>query len=184
MALQGRTTARYRDTFFVSSIVGDNVGVFQALVGELTALLAMPVKLEKVDCHVRFLELRLKLAAGAPVHVTVAFRTDDDRQGEDHSVTSWPPPNDPRASLVLPSLLQGLASKIRHYHVPRTRGYTAAIRRATAFVRSRGYPLKGWVRSWALALVRQGAIVHCLPLLLRKVLHGCMGSIPAIRQSQ
>ena len=183
-ALQGRATARYRDNFFVSTICGDNDELFQALAGKLTTMLSMPVKLEKAGCHVRCLELRLKFVVGMPVHVTVAFRTDDDRQGEDRSVTSWPPPNDPRVPLVLPSLLHGLASKIRHYHVPGTRGYTAAIRRATTFVRSRGYPLKLWVRSWALALVRQGAIVHCLPLLLRNVLHGCMGSIPAIRQSQ
>ena len=130
----------------------------------------MPVKVEKVGAHVRCLELRLKFDLNRPVHVTVAFRTDSDRQGEDNSVTSWPPPSDPRLPLVLPGLLHGLASKIRQYSVIGARGYTAAVRRATAFVKSRGYPCKCWVRPWALALVRQGASAECLPCLLRKAL--------------
>ena len=181
IALRDRATARYRDNFFVSMCSDDEAGVFTALAEELTAMLAMPVKLEKFGSHVRCLELRLRFSASKPVHVTVAFRTDEDRQGEDQLVTSWPPRQDPRVPLVLPSLLHGLASKIRLYHVVGTAGYTSAIRKATAFIRSRNYPIKWWARSWALALVRQGAVAHCLPRLLRAALHNSSAETPAIR---
>ena len=158
-------------TFFVTMRSDDNINIFTALAKELTALLAMPVKLEKYGSHVSCGALRLRFSADKPVHVTVAFRTDNDRQGEDHMVTSWPPRQDPRVPLVLPSLLHGLASKLRLYHVSGTNGYTSAIRKATAFIRSRGYPIKWWARSWTLALIRQGAVAHCLPRLLRTALH-------------
>ena len=171
IALQDRASARYRDNFFVTMRSDDNINIFTALAKELTALLAMPVKLEKYGSHVSCGALRLRFSADKPVHVTVAFRTDNDRQGEDHMVTSWPPRQDPRVPLVLPSLLHGLASKLRLYHVSGTNGYTSAIRKATAFIRSRGYPIKWWARSWTLALIRQGAVAHCLPRLLRTALH-------------
>ena len=66
----------------------DDGDVFSALATELTTLLAMPVKLEKVGSHVRCLELRIRFSSGEAVHTTVAFRTDEDRQGEDRLVTS------------------------------------------------------------------------------------------------
>ena len=178
-ALQHRASARYRDNFFVTMQGDDNGEVFSTLAKELTTLLAMPVKLEKVGSHVRCLELRLRFSSDEAVHTTVAFRTDEDRQGEDHAVTSWPPRNDPRVPLVLPSLLHGLASKLRLYYIPGTKGYTCAIRKATAFIRARGYPVNWWARSWALALVRQGAIAQCLPRLLRTALHCDFTQTPA-----
>ena len=176
-SLQHRATARYRDNFFITTRENDETAIYPAMANDLTTLLAMPVKLENVGSHVRCLELRLKFSLGLPVNVTIVFRTDDDRQGEDHTVTSWTPKSDPRIHLVLPSL----ASKIRLYHMPGTR---AAILRATAFVRSRGYPMRWWARYWALALVRQGAVVHCLPDLLRRVLNGQFGRTPPIWMSQ
>ena len=73
----------------------DDGVVFSTLATELTTLLAMPVKLEKVGSHVRCLELRLRFSSGDAVYTTVAFRTDEDRQGEDRLVISWPPRIDP-----------------------------------------------------------------------------------------
>ena len=100
-------------------------------------MLAMPAKMEKAGTNVRCLEMRLQFSPQQPFHVTVAFRTDTDRQGENNSVTTWPPKSDPRVPLVLPSLLHGLASKLRQYRVEGARAYTAAIRKATAFVHAR-----------------------------------------------
>ena len=59
------------------------------------------------------------------------------------------------------------------------KGYTSAIRKATAFVRARGYPVKWSARSWALAPIRQGAIAQCLPRLLRTALHCSLTQTPA-----
>ena len=75
----------------------------------------------------------MDVTAGVAPRVIVAFRTDPDRQGESQDVTSWPPRPDPRTRLVLDSLLQGLASKLRLYRVPGTGGFTAVIRQALAF---------------------------------------------------
>ena len=127
----------------------------------------MPVKFVSVGPEVRCLELRVAVAPDRPLRVTVAFRTDDDRQGESRDVTSWPPRSDPRARLALPSLLQGLAAKLRLYRVAGTTGYPAALRRALRFVRERGYPTRWWVRPFAQALLRHGVPIGCLPRLLR-----------------
>ena len=73
-------TARYRDNYFVAlTAAAAAVMDFQSAAG-LSDLLAMPVKIEQSGCYVRCLELRLLFRDGAPVHVTVAFRTDADRQ--------------------------------------------------------------------------------------------------------
>ena len=96
--------------------------------------------------------------------VAVAFMTDPDRQGESNDVTSWPPRSDPRARLVVFSLLQGLAAKLRLYRVAGTGGFTGAIRRALAFIRKRGYPKCWWVRPFAQALARNGPCeLHATP---------------------
>ncbi len=84
-----------------------------ALADVLTAMLGMPIKWVQRDRTIRVLELRVTVGPGRP-RVVVAFRTDSDRQGESGDVTSWPPPpGDPRVPLVLRSLLEGLAAKLR-----------------------------------------------------------------------
>ena len=167
-SLAGCPTARYRDNYFVAlpDVSLGRVAVHD-MASQLSELLAMPVKFEQLGAVVRCLELRLAFGVGRPVHVTVAFRTDADRQGEAGNVTAWPGRWDPRTPRVLPGLLAGLAAKLRQYRAPGTGGYTAAIRRATAFVKAKGYPSRWWVRRFALSLLRQGVPAGCLPPLLR-----------------
>ena len=166
-ALAGCATSRYRDNFFVAFPFLPTNDACQRLTPVLTNLLGMPVKFVSVGPEVRCLELRVAVAPDRPLRVTVAFRTDDDRQGESRDVTSWPSRSDPRARLALPSLLQGLAAKLRLYRVAGTTGYPAALRRALRFVRERGYPTRWWVRPFAQALLRHGVPIGCLPRLLR-----------------
>ena len=130
-------------------------------------MLGMPVKWVSAGSVFRCLELRITVEAGQQPRVAVVFRTDADRQGESGDVTSWPPRTDPRARLVLNSLLQGLAAKLRLYRIG-AKGFTGALRAALTFVRQRRYPKRWWVRPLALALLRNGVPVGCLPRLLRK----------------
>jgi hypothetical protein len=118
------------------------------------------------------LELRVAVEPGHAPRVVVAFRTDPDRQGESGDVDSWPPRGDPRVRLVLGSLLEGLAAKLRLYRVEGTGGFTAAVRAAYIFVKQRRYPRKWWVRRFGLALLRQGVPLGCLPRLLRRAVAG------------
>ncbi len=108
-----------------------------------------------------------------PPRAVLAFRTDADRQGESHDVTSWPHRDDPRTPLVLLALLHGLAAKIRQYHVPGAGGYTATVRRSVVFLRGRGYPTSWWVRPFTMALLRCGVAVACMPHLLRTATWSC-----------
>ena len=94
------------------------------------------------------LELRAAVEPGHAPRVVVAFRTDPDRQGESGDVDSWPPRGDPRVRLVLGSLLEGLAAKLRLYWVEGIGGFTAAVRAAYIFVKQRRYPRKWWVLGW------------------------------------
>ena len=165
--LAGLPTARYRDNYFVAQTAHSLDMDYHVMAAELSTLLAMPVKFEQAGAEVRCLELRLGFSSGQSVHVTVAFRTDADRQGEAQNVTAWPGRYDPHTPKVLPGLLAGLAAKLRHYRARGTRGFTASIRRAVSFVREKGYPSKWWVRKFALCLIRQGVPVGCLPRLLR-----------------
>jgi hypothetical protein len=160
-------TSRYRDNYFVALTAGAAALNYQSVAAELTNLLAMPVKFEQAGTEVRCLELRLRFQPGRAVHVTVAFRTDPDRQGEAGNVTSWPGRFDPRTPRVLPGLLAGLAAKLRHYRAPGAGGFTADIRRAVQFIKAKGYPSRWWVRRFGLALLRQGVPHACLPHLLR-----------------
>ena len=163
-----RPTARYRDNFFVAFAALPSPSENAHLAEVLSAQLGMPVKWVSSGSSFRCLELRVNVSAGVAPRVVVAFRTRPRPPGESQDVTSWPPRSDPRVRLVLDSLLQGLASKLRLYRVPGTGGFTAAIRQALAFLRKRCYPKRWWVRPFALALLRNGVPIGCLPRLLRK----------------
>ena len=168
--LAAHATSRYRDNFFVAFASMPTPDECCKYTQALTGLLGMPVKFVSCGAEFRCLELRVSVCPGTAPKVVVAFRTDQDRQGESNDVTSWPPRSDPRARLVTSSLLQGLAAKLRLYRAEGTGGYTAAIRAALAFVRKRGYPSRWWVRPFAQALVRHGVPPGCLPRLLRKAI--------------
>jgi hypothetical protein len=163
--LSGLPTARYRDNFFVACLplmLPEILGRGAAMLSEL---LGMPVKLEGSSQQRRMLEV--VLSTGPPAKCVLAFRDAADRQGESWDVTSWPCRADPRLPQLLHSLLSGLAAKIRLYHSAGTPGFSASWRQAYAFVKRRGYPSKRWLRPLAMAALRQGAAVHCLPKVLR-----------------
>ena len=136
---------------------------------ELSGLLCMPVKTVGRASHARFLETFLSFGANG-VRCTIGFRTDSDRQGESGDVQSWPPPFDPRARMLLPGLVMGLVSKLRFYTATGIGGFTATVRRIFHFLKAREYPKRWWLRPLAVALVRVGVAVPCLPQLLRTVL--------------
>ena len=168
--LNDKLSMRYRDNFFVGMPLLDSAFSMQAVAEDLSALLAMPTKPVSVDTSIRCLETRLLFSAEEPVRCLLAFRTDADRQGESGDVNSWPMPDDPRTPMLLPGLLAGLAAKLRFYTASNVGGYTATVRRMYAFVRQRGYPRKFWMRPFALALLRCGVPVPCMPKLLRRVI--------------
>ena len=99
--LAGCVTSRYRDNLFVAFPSPPSTNIWQQLAPTLSNLLGMPVKFVSVGQEIRCLELRIAVAPGRPPRVTVAFRTDSDRQGECKDVTSWPPRSDSRARLVV-----------------------------------------------------------------------------------
>ena len=173
LQLEGTVSARYRDNFFVALSTEVTPCYYKEVAVALSQLLAMPVKFERAGTEVRCLELRLRFDPPRAVHVTVAFRTDCDRQGEAGDVVSWPPRVDPRARMLVPALLCGLASKLRQYRAPCTLGYTASIRRAFQFVKAKRYPPRWWVRPFALALAREGTPIGCMPHLLSVALTPC-----------
>ena len=158
-----RSTARYRDNFFVGFDSHPSPSENAHLVEVLSAQPEMPVKWVSSGSSFRCLELRVELSAGEAPRAVVAFRTDPDRQGESQDATSWPPRSAPRARLVLDSLLQGLASNLRLYRVPQTGGFTAAIRQALTFVKNAATPKRWWVRPFALALLRNGVLIGWVP---------------------
>ena len=135
----------------------------------LSQLLQMPVKPVARGARMRCLELWLTFSEGHAVRSVLAFRTDADRQGESNDVASWPARDDPRTRMLLPSLLQGLAAKLRFYSGPGVEGFTATVRRMVTFVSAKGYPTSWWRRPFALALLRVGVPAGCLPRQLRAV---------------
>ena len=159
----------YRDNFFIAQQLPlqplDNIAL------KLSELLSMPVKTVKCDATMRCLELRLSFCDPKHPRCTLAFRTDDDRQGESGDVVSWPQADDPRTPMLLGSLFSGLAAKLRFYCHPNISGFTATVRRMNAFVASRGYPRSWWVYDFAIALLRNGVPLPCLPTSMRKVLN-------------
>ena len=167
---------RYRDNVLVR-VTGPQYCPLDLTATELTALLSMPVKGVGRGAQARCLEVHLRLGAAVPCCI-LAFRTDADRQGESWDVRSWPEVDDPRTPMILPGLLMGLASKLRFYTLEGVGGYTATIRRMYQFVKSKGYPSSWWVRPLALALLRVGAVLYCLPPLMREAL----GSQPRCRR--
>ena len=161
-------TARYRDNFF-AAINSDAVLPMDETATQLSALLCMPVKPVGQAAHARFLETFISFRANG-VCCTLGFRTDADHQGESGDVESWPPPFDPRVRLLLPGLLMGTVSKLRFYTAAGVGGFTATVRRIYQFLKARGYPKRWWLRPLAVALVRVGVALPCLPRPLRVAL--------------
>jgi len=169
-ALSGLPTSRYRDNFVVVVKQEWSPACCEELAGALSALLMMPVQFERSGRRARCLELRLEWRDEHPVRATLAFRTDDDRQGESKDVRTWPEWGDPRTPGLLNGLLTGLASKVARYTTKGVGGLPASIRGALRFLAERGYPKKRWLRPFALELVRLGVPAACLPRGLREIL--------------
>jgi hypothetical protein len=165
--LLGVPTARYRDNFFVAwpKSTDEETQGGPALAKQLSVLLGMPVKWEGCGKQRRVLELHVDVTN--KVRAVLGFRTDSDRQGESGDVTCWPDAQDPRARMVLGSILLGLAAKIRLYFGTTNVGYTATLRRVVKFLKERCYPDGWWRRQLALALMRHGARAACLPRCIR-----------------
>ena len=72
--------------------------------------------------------------------------------------------------MLVPALVMGLVSKLRFYSAPGIGGFTGTVRRIYQFVKARNYPKRWWLRPLAVAFVRVGVAVPCLPPLLRTVL--------------
>ena len=161
-------TARYRDNYF-SALTNDAVFPMDDTAAQLSTLLCMPVKPVSQASCARFLETFLSFDAES-VCCTLGFRTDADRQGESGDVQSWPPPFDPRVRAILPGLLMGTVSKLRFYTAPGIGGFTATVRRIYQFVKACRYPRRWWLRPLAIAFVRIGVAVPCLPRMLRLAL--------------
>ena len=170
--LESKLTMRYRDNFFVALKLSPSFPV-DIVAMELTELLSMPVKTIRCDSSMRCLEMRLTFGSfeqARCVRSTLAFRTDSDRQGESGDVVSWPQPDDPRTRMLLSALLSGLAAKVRFYCSRETAGLTATVRLMCQFVASKGYPRNWWVFDFALALLRNGVPLPCLPRSMRRIL--------------
>ena len=168
--LANMPTARYRDNFFVVLPDEPSEAERQATASALSALLLMPVGFERGGRAARCLELRISWSDSAIIKAVLAYRTDDDRQGESRDVGTWPDWRDPRARAVLPGLLAGLASKLTSYSHCALGGLPASLRQALQFLRCRGYPTKYWLRPFALQLLRLSVPVAAMPRALRAAL--------------
>ena len=158
-------TARYRDNYF-AAVSNTTDCSLESTAKSLSKLLCMPVKPVGRASKARFLETQIAFD-GNKTRCVLAFRTDPDRQGESKDVTSWPTCFDPRARMLIPGLVMGLVSKLRFYSASGVAGYTATIRKMYQFMKSLSYPKRWWLRPLAVALVRVGAPIVCLPPLLR-----------------
>ena len=78
--LSATPTARYRDNFFVVLPTEPTDEERQAMTRALSKLLLMPVGFERGGREARCLELRIDWRT-PKVKATVAYRTDEDRQG-------------------------------------------------------------------------------------------------------
>ena len=88
---ESKPTMRYRDNFFVALKLPPSFPVDSVSTG-LTELLSMPVKTVLCDSSMRCLEMRLTFGSFGKarcVRSTLAFRTDNNRQGEWRGVV-WP----------------------------------------------------------------------------------------------
>ena len=168
--LAGLPKARYRDNFFMALPQERDHALHQAVAKELSELLLMPVVFERAGRVCRCLELRLSWADPSAVKATLAYRTDEDRQGESGDLVTWPEWRDPRAPALLHGLLTGLATKVVKYTAPGVGGLPASIRGAVRFLRGRGYPTKRWFRPFGLQLLRLGVPRECLPRGMREAL--------------
>ena len=81
----------------------------------LTDLLLMPVGFERGGRVARCLELRIDWENQSSVKAVLAYRTDQDRQGESSDVRTWPEWRDLRVPVILRGLLVGLATKLVDY---------------------------------------------------------------------
>ena len=95
-------TARCRDNFFVVRHDEPGDDHRQATARALSGLLLMPVVFERGGRVARCLELRIDWSSPSMIKAVLAYRTDDDRQGESHDVRTWPEWQDPRTRVVLP----------------------------------------------------------------------------------
>ena len=163
-------TSRYRDNLFVCTASPWSDEEILELCPILSDIYEMPVKFEGSGRVKRFLEMRISLVPNHPVKALLAFRTDQDRQGESNDVESWPPWADPRTRTLLKGLLLGLASKLVQYNVDGIAGFPASIRGAVQFLRGRRYPTRTWLRPFALALLHKGVQLNILPKCLRKTI--------------
>ena len=166
--LSNTLSARYRDNYFLAIAAGNECQMNEAA-SQLSELLSMPVKPVGGAPCARFLETFISFNENG-IRCILGFRTDSDRQGESGDVESWPPAFDPRAKMLLPGLIMGIVSKLRFYAAPEVGGFTATIRRIYQFLKARGYPTRWWLRPLAVAFVRVGVAVPCLPRLLRYAL--------------
>ena len=164
-------TARYRDNFFIVLPEEPSDAERQATAQALSDLLLMPVGFERGGRTARCLELRLDWIDASKVKSVLAYRTDNDRQGESGDVRTWPEWRDPRAAFVLHGLLVGLATKLVTYADVSIGGFPASLRQAMRFLRQRAYPIKLWLRPFALELLRLGVVYGVLPRALRNVLN-------------
>ena len=99
MSLSGLLTARYKDNLFGVVLSERSKGERTKTAAEISELLIMPVGFERAGRVARCLELCLDWTSATAVKVTLAFRTDLDRQGESGDVRTWPEWQDPRALL-------------------------------------------------------------------------------------
>ena len=155
----------YRDNYF-AAVSNTTDCSLESTAKSLLKLLCKPVKPVGRAFKARFLETQIAFD-GNKTRCVLAFRTDPDRQGESKDVTSWPTCFDPRARMLIPGLVMGLVSKLRFYSASGVAGYTATVRKMYQFMKSLSYPKRWWLRLLAVALVRVGAPIVCLPALLR-----------------
>ena len=168
-------TMKYRDNFFVALIIPEAFPV-DNVAESLSALLSMPIKTVSCSSCARCLELRLAFGQSSQMRCMLAFRTDADRQGESGDVQSWPQPDDPRTKMLLRSLLYGMAAKVRYYCHRNVAGFTATLRAMCRFISARGYPHHWWTHEFAVALLRNGVPMGCLPRQLRRKLSDGSGA--------
>ena len=166
-------TARYRDNFFIAVPRERDHSVRLAVAEELSHLLLMPVVFERAGRVCRCLELRINWSEATAVKATLAYRTDEDRQGESGDILTWPDWRDPRAPGLLHGLLTGLATKVVKYTAPGIGGLPASISGAVRFLRERRYPIKRWYRPFGLELLRLGVPIRLLPRGIR----GALGNV-------
>ena len=170
--LRGVPTARCRDNFFVGFPTVPTQEHLALLANSLTGMLCMPVKLEGSGLERRMLEVRVRVRDGV-VHsrwLSAMMQTVKGNWGRCFLQLQYqtPAPGNSVRAFFQPQPLAYVNTI--HWNALLRPSWRRAVQFFFIFLRRQHYPVRWWLRPFALAATRHGTKVGLLPRCLRLAL--------------